>query len=258
MEESTGLDEPDGHAPPAPADVGEEDAATEDVVPLANGRRRPEVEAELRQWVVLDEAGRRSALRDVIQRRRNASAEALVYWSRRAIEANDRRMLNLAFEAFSTIATPRLLSQARGMPEAARRDQAQQVLLEAFAAIKAGKADFLEASFAAFAKRRAISLYRQRRACFEGANQRVEPNAESDPLDNIPDRVPSTEVRALLAIALDKLPAKQRAAFIQYHRFEMRQEEIAAHHGVDVRTVRSWLKKAGAALGLTGEKDDRE
>ena len=62
----------------------------------------------------------------------------------------------------------------------------------------------------------------------------------------------------MLSQALDKLPVKQRAAFIQYHRFEMLQEEIAAHHGVDVRTVRSWLKKAGAALGLTGGKDDRE
>lgn len=62
----------------------------------------------------------------------------------------------------------------------------------------------------------------------------------------------------MLSQALDRLPAKQRAVFIQYHQFSMLQEEIAAHHGVDVRTVRSWLKKAGAALGLTGGKDDRE
>ena len=256
MDKSTELDDPDGQAAAVSAD-GEE-TKEERVRSLAKGRRRAEVETEISEWITLGDADRKAALRQIIAKRRAASPEALVYVSRRADEAGDRGMLNLAFEAFSKVVTPLLLSQARGLPAPERHDQAQQVLLEAFAAVRQGRADFLEVNFAAFAKRRAISLYRERRARFEGANRRVEPTDAADPLDETPDRVPSAEMRALLAVALDKLPAKHRAAFIQYHRLGMSQEEIAAHHGVDVRTARSWLKKAGVALGLTGEKDDRK
>jgi RNA polymerase sigma factor (sigma-70 family) len=135
-----------------------------------------------------------------------------------------------------------------------RREQVQQILLETFTAIQSGKADFAASHFAAFAKRRSISLYRKRSGRFESVNQRDEPSEEVDPLDDVPARIPSAETRALLSHALRKLTPNHRAAFLQYHHFEMTQEEIAAHHRVDARTIRNWLKKAGDAVGLTGDE----
>ena len=63
--------------------------------------------------------------------------------------------------------------------------------------------------------------------------------------------------RALLHSGLDKLPPKHRAVFIQYHLFEMTQDEIAFLHDVTVRTVYSWRKKAESALGMYGDDHDR-
>ncbi|MDE2133256.1 MAG: RNA polymerase sigma factor [Alphaproteobacteria bacterium] len=256
---STELEDPGDDAPQAAPKAGGAEKKWDGVVrrPLASCDRRPEVEVELGSWLALEEVQQRLALREVIEGGRAVSAEALVHMCRRAHEAGDRRMLNLAFEALSKVVTPLLLSQAWGMSREDRRDQAQQVLLETFAAIQNGKADLAESLFPAFSLRRTISLYRARRARFEGVNRRIEPTETIDPLDSIPDRVPSAEARALLTLALDKLPPKHRAAFIQYHNFDMTQEEIAAHHRVDVRTVRSWLKKASAAVGLTGDENDR-
>lgn len=201
-----------------------------------------------------DEAAQQAALREVIAGKRQTTAEVLITMCQRAHQEGDRATLNLAFEALSKIAAPLLLSQAWSLSAEDRRDQVQHILMEVFAAIQAGKGGFAQRHFAAFAKRRSISLYRKRRSQFEGVNKRIEPSENDDPIDGLPARLPSAEVRALLAIAIDKLPPKHRAAFIQYHRFEMTHEEIAAHHGVDESTVRYWLKKAAVATGLTGDE----
>ena len=129
-----------------------------------------------------------------------------------------------------------------------------------FSAIQAGKADFAEFAFAAFCKRKAISLYRKKKARFEGAQKRAEfakdPEDEDggvDPLDTIETDEPTPEVRALAAVALGKLPEPLRSVFIQYHQFNFNQEKLAEKHGVDVRTIRNWLKKASTMLGAAGE-----
>jgi RNA polymerase sigma factor (sigma-70 family) len=224
---------------------------------LTHGTRLPEVEVELQAWGRLNKQQQRAALGEVIRGEWHASPEALVHMCRRAYEAGDRQALNDAFEAFAKRVTPLLLSQARGLARDERQDQAQQILLETFQAIQEGKADFAECRFAAYAKRKAISLHRKRCARFEGVNHRLEPTGDRDPLDHVPSRIPSVEARALLAYALERLPPKHRAAFIQYHCYEMTQEEIAAHHGVSVRTVYAWLKKSETAVGYSGEHHDR-
>jgi RNA polymerase sigma factor (sigma-70 family) len=257
MVESAELEDPDDDTAPATPKVGGVEGARDGFIrPLTNGSRRPDVEAELVSWLTLAGAQQCLALRQVIEGGRAASAEALVHLCRGAHEAGDRQTLNLAFEALGKRATPLLLSQAWGLSADERREQVQEILLEIFEAIRKNKADFAESNFAAFARRKAISLYRSRRARYEGANKRIEPTEEVDPLDNIPARIPSADARALLAISLDKLPPKHREVFIQYHQFEMTQEEIAAHHRVTVRTVYSWLKSAEAAVGLSGDEND--
>ena len=235
-----------------------DDTPPHDVPRLARGERRPEVEAELENWYELDSEQRASSLRAAVDGTQTFSFETFVHISRQAFAAGDRKLMNLAFEALSKAATPLLLYQAKGkgMSREDRDDQVQQILLEIFEAIRVGKADFLEIKFKAFTRRRSISHYRQRKARFEGVNQRIEPTVEFDPIDDVPARLPSPEARALLHWALDKLSEKHRAVFIQYHLFKMTQAEIAQHHGATVRSVYNWLKAADAAIGLSGGEDD--
>ena len=239
------------------ADSGD-DTPPHDVPRLAHGERRPEVEAELQNWYELDSEQRASLLRAAVDGTQTFSFEMYVHISRHAFAAGDRKLMNLAFEALAKAATPLLLYQAKGKRRSRedRDDQVQQILLEIFEAMRAGKADFLESNFKAFTLRRSISHYRKRKARFEGANLRIEPTDEFDPIDDIPARLPSQEARALLHSALDKLPDKQRAVFIQYHLVKMTQAEIAQHHGATVRSVYNWLKAAEAAIGLSGGDDD--
>ena len=234
------------------------DDAPHDVPRLARGERRPEVEAELEHWYALDCEQRVRSLRAAVDGSQTFNFETYIHISRQAYAAGDRKLLNLAFEALSKAATPLLLYQAKGkgMLREDREEQVQQILLEIFDAIQAGKADFIESNFKAFTRRRSVSHYRHRKARFEGSNQRIEPTDKFDPIDYVPARLPSQEARALLHRALDKLSEKHRAVFIQFHLFKMTQDEIAQHHGVTVRSVYSWLKAAEAAIGLSGGEDD--
>jgi len=230
----------------------------EDEPPVASSTGVAALDTELETWSGFDRPRRCVELRAIIREEQTASPEVLMRECRRAHEESNRPLFNLAFEALSKIVTPLLLSQPRGLPQDEREEQAQQILIDLLLAIRKGKAEFAERRFAAFSKRRAISLYRARRARFEGSNQRLEPSiSEPDPLEDMPARIPSVEARALLACAQDRLPQKQQDAFIQYHHFGMTQEEIAAHHEVSVRTVHTWLKKAEAAVGYTGEEHAR-
>jgi DNA-directed RNA polymerase specialized sigma24 family protein len=215
--------------------------------------------AELDAWRLMDNSQRCTELRAIIRGKQGVRLEVLVYECTRAHEERNRHMLNLAFAALSERATPLLLRQARALPWHERHAQAQQVLLELFEAIVKGKAGFAQNRFAAFTKRISISLYRKRRARFEGAYARIQPIEDSsDPLLDIPTHKPSTEALALLECAQDRLPEKLRRVFIQYHRLGMRREAIARHHGVSVRSIYNWIKDAEAAIGYSGETHGRK
>ena len=171
---------------------------------LSSGELRPErVEAELKKWYLLDGKARSAMLRSIIEGRAKVCAEKLVHVCQQAFNRDDERTLNLAFEALSRSVTPLLISQARGLVIDEKQEQAQEVLLHLFGVIREGKAEFAETNFAAFAKRRAISLYRSRQSKFENANSRVEPSRQGDefddepqdPMDLLPARVPSPEAR---------------------------------------------------------------
>jgi DNA-directed RNA polymerase specialized sigma24 family protein len=255
MDETTELNDPNENIPLAHVTAGGDiDSRVGVVPPLANGQRRPEVEGELSRWYALQAAERLISLREAVTGHCKFSLEALVHISRQAFVKGDRKTLNLAFEALTMAAAPLLLSQAYGQAADERMEQVQEILLQTFQAIRDGKADFAEQCFAGFAKKKAISLYRARRARFEGASLRIEPSDEVDPLDDVPARLPSVETLALFACSLDKLSPKHRAVFIQFYHWGFTQEEIAEQHRVDVRTVRNWLKTASATVS-GGEYD---
>jgi RNA polymerase sigma factor (sigma-70 family) len=259
MAESAELDDPsDDDSPPANARAGAaKQSGSSAVPPLKSGTRRPEVEDELAGWYAMDRPEQLAALRAAAAGNRLFSVEALVHICCQADAARNRAGLNLAFEALSKVATPLLLSQAFGQAADERFDQVQEILLHLFKAIRSGTADYAEVNFASFAKRKSISLYRARASRFEGSYTRIEPSEELDPLDDVPDRLPSQEAQAALSRALDKLSPKFRAVFIQYHVMGLTYEEIAQQHEVDESTVRSWVKRANAIVGLAGGKNDR-
>lgn len=219
------------------------------VPPLANGTRRPMVEEELRRWYAMNEEERLLSLQECVEGRHEFSNEALVHINRQAFRDDNRSVLNLAFEVLSKQAARLLISQAWGLPRDERLEQAQEVLLQLFKLIKDNKADFAESQFTAFAHRKAISLYRKRKAHFESHKERIEPTEESDPINNLRARTATPEQLTQISRSLDKLSAKQREVFLQYHYLGMTQEEIAEHHGVTVRSVYNWLKSAEQTLG---------
>ena len=164
--------------------------------------------------------------------------------------------MSLSFEAVAKSATGLLLSQAFGQTDEDRKDQVQEILLQLFAAIRAGKSRQAETFFAQFAKRRAIDQFRRRDARIEAKLERQEPTEISDPVDELPQQEPTLEARVLMLMAVERLPPKTRTAFIQKYSFGMTNEEIAEQNGVDVRTVYNWLKAARDALGLEGGDDE--
>jgi RNA polymerase sigma factor (sigma-70 family) len=253
MAEPAELDDPSVDPPPGPSSAGiVHNTGVSTVPPVTNGPRRPEVEDELAGWYAMARPEQVAALHATATGSRGFTVEALVHISTQAYGAGDRAGLNLAFEALSKVATPLLLSQASGQAADEREEQVQEVLLHLFKTIQTGTADYAEVNFASFAKRKAISLYRARASRFEGTYSRVEPSDELDPLDDVVARMPSQEAQTALSRALDKLSPKFRAVFIQYHVMGLTYEEIAQQHEVDESTVRSWVKRANAIVGLAG------
>jgi RNA polymerase sigma factor (sigma-70 family) len=230
--------------------------AAGDPAAVSREMRLAALDAEFTSWNSMDVPDCHAALREVIARKREATPEVMVRLCCQAHDANDRSTFSLAFEALAKITMAQLIAQSGQRAPEAREEQARDVLLKTLAAIRGGKASYATRYFFGFAKRRSIELRRPQLHQFEEVHTRQEPTDTNDPLDAVPDRTPSAEARALAAVALGKLPGKQRAAIIQYYRLEMSQEEIATHHGVSVRTVFSWLTKAKRALGLAGEEND--
>lgn len=257
MEQPTELDDPSDLSPPDLAGSGGCIACPADALASSTASLRELLANERSWWSRLDENERCGALREAIGGRRSFEIETLVHIVRLAFTAGNRKLLNLAFEALIKVASPLLFSQAWGLDRDQRKSQVQEILMHTFEKIRAGKAAFAETNFASFALRKSISLYRSRQARFEGANERIEPSDTFDPLDLLPDRLPSAEDRALVRRALDRLSSKHRGAFIQYHLLGLTQDEIAAQHEVDASTIRYWLRRAKDALGLSGDEHDR-
>jgi RNA polymerase sigma factor (sigma-70 family) len=236
------------------------------VPPLKTFTRRADVAAELLRWYALPEPERLGELREAAARAQSWSPEALMHATRQAYAEGNRRKYLLAFEAFAKRATPLLLSQARTVLDHEREDQVQEILLRTCKDIQADKAEYAEVNFADYGKNKAIDLHRARASKFEGAYKREEPRGpgdvtdgpESDPFDTIADRMPTPEARALLVRSVGKLEGKFRDVFIQYHVEALTYEEIAEHHDVDESTIRNWVKRANALVGLRGGKHDRK
>jgi RNA polymerase sigma factor (sigma-70 family) len=265
MAKSAEADDPSRHAATgtsAPARPKNGTADVPGIPPLVRYRRRREISEELRRWYSLDEAAQLEELRRAATGARSWSIEVLMHTVRRAYASGDRRAYVQTFNAFATRATPLLMRQARKHNAGEEEDHAQDVLLQTAKEVQAGKAEYAETNFADYAMRKAISARRRTDATLEGKLKRAEPitptNDEGgdalDPLDEIADRLPSPEARALLSHAVGKLEGELRDVFIQYHVHGLTYREIAEHYDVDETTVSNWVKRANRLVGPWRER----
>lgn len=230
----------------SPGDQGlADDEGGDDCLPSTQYQRRLEVQTELRSWSDLTRAQRETTLKKVIAGSDDLSIEALVTISREAWLNEDRPALNLAFEALAKRTTPLLMSRAWGLGIEEKKDQVQEILLEVFKAITGDKFEYLEVSFAGFARRKAIDLFRRRSATIEGVSERIEPTEDGDPVEDLTYAGElDCETQVGLEEMVNLLSKRDREIYIQYHYLELTQEEIAAQHDVTVKTVYNRLVAA--------------
>jgi RNA polymerase sigma factor (sigma-70 family) len=217
---------------------------------------RPELVLERRHWSSLDRSSKREMLHGVLTLTHMVSLELLAHAARLAFQGNDKEMLNLAFAALSKASAPLLYKQAAPQDPDSRKAQAQEVLTHIFESIKSGKSGYVEANFASFTLRKAISLHRSRETRLEQMLDLAEPTEEHDPLDSIPAQRPSPELQALLRHALFKLPARHRSVLVQYYLVQLTHREIANHYSVNESTIRDWLSQAMISLRGSGGNDE--
>lgn len=266
MAKSAEVDDPSQHAAPGatkPARLKNGAADASGVPPMKKYKRRAKVAEELGRWYSLNEAERTEELKAVIRGEARWSHEAMMHVARHAFAKGDHRGYLLAFNAFATRAAQLLMSQARKLKAGEQEDHAQEVLYLTAKDVLADKAEYAEANFADYALRKGIDLLRRVTVTLEDKLRRVEPTPAddedgdaSDPLDEVADRVPSPEARAMLKRAVGKLDGKLREVFIQYYVLRLTHEEIALHHDVDESTSRNWVKRAGELVGHQGGNDD--
>jgi RNA polymerase sigma factor (sigma-70 family) len=269
MAKSAEVDDPSQHVAAGAATPARRKDGTADafgVPPLAKYKRRPELTEELRRWYALEGTARLDELRRAAGGERRWSIETLMHAVRQAWTAGDRRAYVQTFNAFATRATPLLMQQARKHNAGEDEDHAQEVLLRTAKDVQAGKAEYAEANFADYAMRKAIDGHRRVDTRLESKLKRAAPQKAKgeddsdglDPLDAVPNRLPSPEARALLKLSVGKLEGDLRDVFIQYHVHGLTYEEIAEQHEVDESTIRNWVKRAGRLVGHQGGNDDHE
>lgn len=268
MANSVEVDDPSPPAAPGTSEPARQNNGTADagVPPLVTYTRRPELTEELLRWYALDNAARLNELMRAVGCEKRWSIETFMHAVRQAHAAGDRQAYLRTFNAFATRATPLLLQQAVKYGTGESEDNVQDVLLIVAKEVQAGKAEYAEANFADYAMRKAIDAQRHRDTRLENKLKRAppqEPKSEDDgesldPLDAVPDDVPSPEARALLRLSVGKLEGDLRDVFIQKHVHGLTYEEIAEQHGVDESTIRNWVKRAGRLVGNQGGNDDRK
>ena len=267
MAKSAEVDDPSRDAVPGPTTPARREKLNADrlgIPPLKTYSRRPDVTEELQRWYSLGDAERLEELNRATAGERRWSFEALLHVARLAYAEGDRVAYFRAFNAFATRATPLLYSQARAQRLDEPEDHVQDVLLIAARDIQAGKADYAEAYFADYTLRKAIDARRRKDATLEAKLVREEPTRAPedgqiiDPLDEVADRVPSPEARALLHRGVGKLEGRLREVFIQYHVERRTYAEIADHYEMDETTVSNWVKQAERLVGYQGGNDDHE
>jgi hypothetical protein len=202
------------------------------------------------------------------------SAEALVFFIRRADRAGDGKTRDALIRELVERCTPFFRGQFRGCNEEDRKDLQGAVIATLIDDIldPGDRGDFMQARFWLYLKRKTISVWNEltkNAADTESLDATVsgDDGAEGTTrLDLQADGRLTLEELAIVSDGLAKLPPHIRRAFILRYAFEMKigadnpaddppdEETLAWHFGRSGRTIRNWLKEAKTRLAGFREK----
>jgi len=266
--------------PEKPADSGDPDEPPQ-VRPLTRGtcRRLPEAEREIADAIILDPAA-------LIERARRTdksapdflSAEALVYFIRRAVLGGDAKTRDALFRLLYDRCMPYFRGQFRGFDRETREDLQGEVMKKVvedlFAADDRG--DFMQVRFWKYLDNKRIDACRKafrHSGDTESLDTGFSGESESEGrtrLEQEADTKLSPEQFMTITEGLSRLPPRLREVFLLRHYFGMKigaddpaddpdgELTIARHYGRSGRTIRNWLKEAGRLLAGFREKNDGE
>jgi DNA-directed RNA polymerase specialized sigma24 family protein len=265
--------------PAAPANLDLDEPPL--IEPLTRGscKRLPATERQIADAVALAPAmlieraqGREESSPDFL------SAEALVFFIRRAVRTGDIKTRDALFRQLFERCMPYFRGQFRGFARETREDLQgdvmKKVVEDLFAADDHG--DFMQVRFWKYLDNKRIDACRtafRHSDDMESLDTGFSGESESEGrtrLEKAADDRLSPEQLAILSEGLAKLPARLRHVFLLRHYVGMQvgsddpaddagdKLTIARQFGCSGRTIRNWLKEADKLLAGFREKNDGE
>ena len=206
------------------------------------------------------------------------SAEALVYFIRRAVLNNETTIRDALFRELFERCVSYFRGQFRGFAHEVREDMQGEVMLKITEDIFAqdDRGDYMQVRFWKYLQRRCIDAcraqtrYLEKNVSLESGQLRGEGNAGLRRLEKKFDSQLSPEEFVMISEALEQLPSRLRRVFLLRHYVGLKigsdrlrgakgQElSIAAHFGRSGRTIRNWLREANRLLAMFQEMHDGE
>lgn len=266
-------------SPPEKPASAEEPDEPPVIEPLTRGgyKRLPAAEQQIAGAATLETA----ALVERAQQRDETalgylSAEALVYFIRRADRNDDRKTRDALFRELFERCTPFFRGKFRGFSREVREDIQGDVMNKVVEDLLApdDRGDFMQVRFWSYLDRRRIDACR---VAFRHADDTESLDAgyssegESEgrtKLETLSDSTLSPEELAILSDALEKLPSRLRHVYLLRHYVGMKigsddpaddaqgELTLAGQFGRSGRTIRNWLKEADRLLAGFQEKHD--
>lgn len=206
------------------------------------------------------------------------SAEALVYFIRRAHRSGDTKTRDKLFRDLFERCSPYFRGQFRGFTKEEREDLQCDLMKGIVEDIYApdDRGDFMQVRFWKYLDNKRIDACRKTFR-HSGDTESLDANFSDEGesaritlLETQADNMLSPEQLAMLSDALAKLPPRLRRVFLLRHYVGMKIGEddpaknageemtIAQQYGCSGRTIRNWLKEAERLLGGFREKNDGE
>lgn len=261
---------------PKPAGATEDTPA---IKPLTRGRYK-RLAATERQIAAASALDARALIAQAQQRDDGTpgylSAEAIIYFIRRADGDDDQKARDALFRELLERCMPFFRGKFRGFTKDVREDLQAEVMNKVVEDLLAedDRGDFMQVRFWAYLERRTIDACRtalRQADDTESLDTGYSGDGESEGrtrLEMLPDSKLSPEQLTMLREGLATLPPRLRQVFLLRHYVGMKigsddpaddaagEVTLAAHFGCSGRTIRNWLKEAAALLAGFREKED--
>lgn len=261
---------------PTPHEAVQRQAEPPSVQPLTRRgyERLPKNQRQIEQAVQLDTA-------ELIERASlpedapgALSAEALVYFIRRANQEGDSKTRDALFLPLLERCKIFLRGKIRGVTKEEREDLTGEILQKIIEDIfdPTDRADFMQVRFWTCIDRKKTDAYRRlkqyvgKTVSFDESLPTDDGSGTRTKLDMHPDGSRSAEERLMGSQALEKLPRKLRRVYVLRHAFGMEigsdnpgdapsgKMTLARQYNCTGRTIRNWLREADRILASFQER----